>query len=115
MKKILAIVLILTSVGITQAQDRLYYTPVINKKELKHQPKIRKGILHDQLTKSEASRLRAEYRQVRKTELKAKADAKATNRSRAKQDRRQDRQSWSAYKQNHNRYGRLKVNKTHQS
>ena len=114
MKKYLPVLLVLLSAGITLAQNR-YYTPVVDKKMAKHHPRAKAGILRGELTRSDASRIRAEYRHVRKTELRAKSEAKAANREIGKHGRKQDKQSWDAYRQNHSRHGKVKVNKTHRS
>ena len=109
MKKILTVLTIVFSAGICLAQRTTdYYTPVVNKEDLKHHPRERAGLLKGELSKSDASRIRSEYRQVRKAEVRAKHEAAATNRERAKENRRQDKRSWSAYRQKHDRYGRIK-------
>lgn len=108
MKKILAVAVIFIGAGVSLSQAQ-YYTPVAHKEALKHHPRVRTGVLHGAFSKSEPSRLRAEYRQVRKTELRAKDDARATNRDLAKQTRKLDKKSWAAYRQNHDRYGRIKA------
>lgn len=107
MKKIITVLGILLSAGISWAQ-KTDYTPVVDKEALKHHPRARHGILKGELSKSDAARIRSEYRQVRKAEVRAKNDAMATNRERAKENRRQDKRSWGSYRQKHDRHGRIK-------
>ena len=104
----LATLLMMVGVGVSQAQKK-DITPLINKQEQKHQPRMRQGGLAGLTEKSDAERLRAEYRDVRKAELRAKSEAKIIAREREKAKRRDDKNSWAAYRQKHDRYGRMKA------
>lgn len=116
MKKFILTIILLPviAIGSTYAQRPAgpvhgqYVTPVIDKEDLKHEPRPEKGILSDKLGKSDAARLRKEYREVRKQELKAKAQARTVNREREKEKRQRDKASWANYKQKHDRQGRYK-------
>lgn len=99
MKKIilLASLLLILLVGMVKAQS----TPVVDKRQQNQRARIREGSASGEITRSEAKRLKAEQRHIRRTERRAKADGEVTDRERAKLQRKQNKASRDIRRQKH--------------
>jgi hypothetical protein len=63
--------------------------------------RIQQGVKSGELTKKEASGLRAEQRKIRRMERRAEADGNVTGREKARIERRQDKANKHIYNQKH--------------
>jgi hypothetical protein len=102
MKKLmlLAYLLFVITCSVAYAQDN---TPRVNKRQAKQQTRIRQGIGSGEVTRTEARRLRAEQRHIRRAERRAKADGEVTVGERVKLERKQNRVSRDIRRQKHDR------------
>jgi hypothetical protein len=101
MKKLIILIpaLVLTT-AMAFAQER---TPRVNTREMEQQARIHQGTRSGELTNGETRALRAEQRNIRRTEHRAKADGDVTARERRKLDRKQDRANRDIRRAKHNR------------
>lgn len=99
MKKVilLASLLVVMMVGMVNAQS----TPAVDGRQHVQRARIREGIASGEVTRSEAKRLRAEQRHVRRVERRIKSDGEVTNRERARLQRKQNRVSRDIRRQKH--------------
>ena len=77
-------------------------TPRVDRRELRQHERIQQGVRSGELTRGEASRLRAGQRHVDRLEQRAERNGVVTSRERARLDRAQDRQSRRIWKLKHN-------------
>ena len=78
-------------------------TPRIDRREVWQHERIRQGVRSGELTRGEASRLRAGQRHVDRLERRAEFNGVVTPRERFRMDRAQDRQSRRIWRLKHNR------------
>jgi hypothetical protein len=82
-----------------QQQDK---TPRVNKREVRQQKRINKGIKSGQLTPKEANRLERQQVKIREEKAKAKSDGKVTGKERAKLSKEQNSANRAIYRKRHN-------------
>ena len=68
-------------------------TPVVDQRQANQQARIQDGVRSGELTRREATRLRAEQRRIRADERRAKADGVVTHAERSQLRREQNRAS----------------------
>lgn len=78
-------------------------TPRVERRELRQHARIQQGVRSGELTRGEASRLRAGQRHVDRLERRAAFNDVVTPRERARMDRAQDHQSRRIWRLKHNR------------
>jgi hypothetical protein len=81
------------------AQER---TPRVNAREAEQHARIAQGRRNGELTNGETKVLRAEQRNIRRSERRAKADGDVTARERRKLDRKQDHANHDIRRAKHN-------------
>ncbi|HEV2105362.1 MAG TPA: hypothetical protein VGU27_06485 [Candidatus Eisenbacteria bacterium] len=77
-------------------------TPRVERREARQDARIRQGVRSGELTRGEATRLRAGERHIDRMENRAKADGHVTPRERARLNRAQNRESRRIYRLKHN-------------
>jgi hypothetical protein len=77
-------------------------TPRIDRREARQHARIHQGVKSGELTRGEATRLKAGERHIDKMEDRAKADGKVTPRERARINHAQNRESRKIYRLKHN-------------
>jgi hypothetical protein len=82
----------------------------VDEREQNQRARIRSGVASGEVTRAEAERLRAEQRQVHRTERRMKSDGTVTPREQHKLKREQDRVSRDIRKQKHDRQQRPAAN-----
>ena len=95
---VVAAIAALTAVT-AQAQS---LTPRVDRRELRQHARIQQGVRSGELTRGEASRLRAGQRHVGRLERRAAFDGVVTPRERFRMDRAQDRQGRRIARLKHN-------------
>ena len=91
MKKIvIASMLIIVLASTVKAQQN---TPVIDAREGAQRGRIQQGVANDEVTRTEAVRLRSEQRRIHRTERRAKRDGEVTRQEKARIERKQNRAS----------------------
>jgi len=88
MKHLIILITAFTFATCAFAQDR---TPRANAREAAQQTRIAQGKQSGELTRGETRALRAEQRNIRRTERRAKADGNVTPAEKRKLERKQDR------------------------
>ena len=78
------------------------HTPRIDRREVRQHARIRQGVRSGELTRGEATRLRAGERHIDRIEDRAKGDGVVTGRERARIGRAQNRESRRIYRLKHN-------------
>lgn len=81
-------------------------TPGVDQRQQSQQNRISQGVESGELTRVEAARLRAEQREVRRAERRAKADGKVTRRERANLHREQNQANRHIRRQKHDQQER---------
>lgn len=76
-------------------------TPVVDKREQNQRARIREGAASGETTRGETAKLKAEQRQIKRTERRAKADGKVTRRERANLEKKQNKASRDIRRQKH--------------
>ncbi len=77
-------------------------TPVVRKRQVHQQARIKQGVNSGQLTPAETRRLEAQQGKIQADKLEAKSDGTVTAAERAKLHREQDRASRNIYRKKHN-------------
>src|SRR5687767_6309790 len=95
MKKLMLIVAFMMAFVYAQAQQ----TPGVDARQNNQRTRIREGVASGEVTRGEATKLRAEQGHVRRSERRAKADGEVTPRERAKLHRKQNKVSRDIRKQ----------------
>lgn len=103
---VLGALLVLIGSGVAYAQE----TPVVDTRQQNQQTRIREGVASGEVTRAEAKKLRAEQRNIRRTEHRAEADGTVTDRERARLQRKQNRASRDISRQKHDRQDRPRAN-----
>ena len=96
--KLLTIAVSLLVAGSAFAQSA---TPVVTERQENQKARIAEGVKSGELTRREATKLRAEQRGIRAEKRMAKADGVVTPAERAKLRRDQNRASRDIYRQKH--------------
>jgi hypothetical protein len=99
MKKAIILTTFLLAAVVTFAQER---TPRADAREATQRTRIVEGRANGELTNGETRALRAEQRNIRRTERHAKADGDVTVRERRRLDRKQDRANRHIRRAKHN-------------
>ncbi len=99
MKKILFSSLFAFSFALTSFAQTA--TPVVDAREKNQHDRIKDGVKSGELTRKEAAHARANQRNIKHAEAKAKADGVVTPAERAKLDAKQDKASKRIYKNKH--------------
>ena len=99
MKKILFSSLLAFSFALTAFAQTA--TPVVDAREKNQHDRIKDGVQSGELTRKEAAHARANQRNIKHAEAKAKADGVVTPAERAKLDAKQDKASKRIYKNKH--------------
>ena len=86
--------------GSLLAQDK---TPIIHKREVKQNNRIKEGVKTGQLTKGEAKYLQQEQKEIRKSKRVAKQDGKVTKGERRMIKSEQNQANKDIYKLKHNK------------
>ena len=98
------LIMVIITIGvltvITSAQDK---TPIINKREVKQNNRIKEGVKTDQLTKGEAKYLHQEQKEIRNSKRSAKQDGKVTNGERRMIRTEQNKANKDIYRLKHNK------------
>jgi hypothetical protein len=98
------LILVIIAMGIlsveTSAQDK---TPVINKREVKQNQRIKEGVKTGQLTKGEAKYLHKEQKEIRSSKRSAKSDGKVSKGERKMIRSEQNQANKDIYKLKHNK------------
>ena len=102
------LILVIFTFGILSAMDSGYLlaqdkTPIINKKEVKQNNRIKEGIKSGQLTKGEAKYLHQEQKEIRNSKRVAKQDGKVTKGERKMIKTEQNQANKDIYRLNHNK------------
>ena len=90
MKNVITLILFIVGFSTLYAQNQ---TPKTDAREKIQRARIREGRNSGELTKAERTRLKAEQRNIRRTERRAKADGMVTADEQAKLNRKQNRAS----------------------
>jgi hypothetical protein len=108
MKKIMVITSFLLTMiaGMAKAQN----TPVADAREHEQRARIRQGVVSGEVTRPEATRLRAEQRHIRRSERRAKADGQVTAKEQKRLNRQQNHASRDIRRQKHDRQDRPRAN-----
>jgi hypothetical protein len=108
MKRIMGLsaLLMFMVLGAGYAQE----TPVVDERQAVQKTRIREGVASGEVTRAEAKRLRAEQRNIRRTEHRAEADGTVTDRERARLQRKQNRASRDITRQKHDGQDRPRAN-----
>jgi CRISPR/Cas system-associated endoribonuclease Cas2 len=77
-------------------------TPVVRKRQLRQQQRIKQGVQSGELTPAETRRLEREQGRIQADKLNAKADGTVTPQERARLQREQNRASRDIYRLKHN-------------
>ena len=98
------LILVIITLGVlsvvTSAQEK---TPVINKREVKQNQRIREGVKTGQLTKREAKYLHQEQKEIRNSKRSAKQDGKVTKGERKMIKAEQNQANKDIYRLKHNK------------
>ncbi|MFZ6012277.1 MAG: hypothetical protein ACOYXT_18185 [Bacteroidota bacterium] len=99
MKKIMIIAIFLGTfaIGAAKAQS----TPAVDARQQAQQARIRDGVVSGEVTRAEATRLRAEQRHIRRAERRAKSDGTVTRRERRRLHHKQNHASRDIRRQKH--------------
>ena len=76
-------------------------TPVTDERQANQRARVTQGVVSGEVTRAEAARLKAEQREIRRTERRAKADGKVTRRERANIQQKQNKASRDIRRQKH--------------
>lgn len=77
-------------------------TPVVNRRQVRQQQRIKQGVRSGELTPAETRRLEREQGRIQANKLNAKADGSVTPQERARLQREQNRASRDIYRLKHN-------------
>ncbi len=102
MKRILLFAAVLMLCASSMRVSAQTQTPVINKRQVHQQERIKEGVKSGQLTHREARRLEAKQRKIQADKMIAKADGKVTPAERRHIKREQNRASRHIYRAKHN-------------
>lgn len=94
------VILSVMDFGYLLAQDK---TPIINKKEVKQNNRIKEGVKTGQLTKGEAKYLHQEQKEIRNSKRTAKQDGKVTKGERKMIRTEQNQANKDIYRLKHNK------------
>jgi len=98
------LILVIIALGVlstvTSAQEK---TPIINKREVRQEKRIKEGVKTGQLTKGEAKYLQQEQKEIRKSKRVAKQDGKVTKGERRMIKSEQNQANKDIYKLKHNK------------
>jgi hypothetical protein len=99
MKNIMFIAVFLMVLGTSAAMAQ--QTEGVDARQRVQRARIAQGVSSGEVTRSEARRLRAEQRHIRRVERRAKADGEVTRQEKAKITRKQNRASRDIRRQKH--------------
>lgn len=85
----ITVVLVFAGMGLAAAQQ----TPGVDKRQKVQRARIKEGVNSGEVTRTEAVRLRAEQRHIRRAERRAKADGTVTPQEKARLHRKQNKAS----------------------
>ena len=85
-----------------RAQDAAKATPVVTRRQVRQQARIKQGVKSGELTKKEAAQLEHEQGKIRRTKRRAKADGVVTRKERAHLQHEQNKASRDIYRKKHN-------------
>jgi len=98
------IILVIIAVGllsaVTSAQDK---TPIIKKREIKQEKRIKEGVRTGELTKGEAKYLHQEQKEIRNSKRIAREDGKVTKGEREMIKSEQNKANKDIYRLKHNK------------
>ncbi len=98
-KSILIAIVVLSTAGISLAQDR---TQRVDNRQTVQRERIHQGRASGEVTRSEAAALNADQRHIRRAERRSRADGDVTAREKRRLDRHQDRASRRIHRAKHN-------------
>jgi uncharacterized protein HemX len=98
------VVLVAICIGLSfafaqQQQDNM---PRVDKREVRQQKRIDRGVKSGQPTPKKANRLEKQHAKIKGDEMKAKSDGKVMPRERARLTREQNKASRNIYRKKHN-------------
>jgi hypothetical protein len=85
-----------------QTQSKPAKTPIVTKRQMNQQARIKQGVKSGQLTKHETKKLEREQAKIQKDKKIAKSDGKVTAKERSKIRREQNKSSRDIHRMKHN-------------
>ena len=98
MKKVIIVIFLSMVVSVFSYGQ---HTPVVNQRQHHQRARIHNGVASGELTRKETVRVRAEQRNIRRTERRVKADGTVTRSERVRLERKQNRASRDIRRQKH--------------